>query len=389
MRHRRPRLLFVQYGDFMEAYIRLKAGGPETYRDQRKSVEYVESLSGDFDITVLSICNYAYSQFITENINSIGCLNTQLNDSYISNLFDIDNPKLFVLRTPHLGFLKEAARRGVKTLPNFADIFARNRIRDIYYNYRLSSVLSNKAFTCFSNHSLNASKSMIDILGLPQEMIVPWDWSKLPVGQDSKQLNKERSAFSVFFAGIISADKGIEECLRSIPILRREGVDLHFSFAGPGEIQRWRSLAGQLGVENHVNFLGTIPHDDVRLQMRIHDAVVVPSRHSYAEGLPNTIYEALASRSPLIISDHPAFAGRLEVGLECLMFSAGNPVDLAAKILDLVRSPSLYGRLSYNSAEAHEKLYVGIEWQQLIGKFLNDPSNAEKWVQECSLLTLL
>ena len=39
--------------------------------------------------------------------------------------------------------------------------------------------------------------------------------------------------------------------------------------------------------------------------MSAHDIVIVPSRHDYPEGLPMTIYEALAMRTPLVVSDHP------------------------------------------------------------------------------------
>jgi glycosyltransferase involved in cell wall biosynthesis len=44
--------------------------------------------------------------------------------------------------------------------------------------------------------------------------------------------------------------------------------------------------------------LGVIAAEPVLDEMRNSDAVVVPSRHDYSEGLPNTIFEALASRSP-------------------------------------------------------------------------------------------
>ena len=91
----------------------------------------------------------------------------------------------------------------------------------------------------------------------------------------------------------------------------------------------------ELGITSQVNFLGTIPSDSVLQVMRNNTAVVVPSKHEYPEGLPNTIYEALASRSPLIISDHPAFKGRLKPYNDCLSFAAGNADDLAEKLLEL------------------------------------------------------
>ena len=50
-------VLFVQTGDYAEAYMRFKNGGAETYRDQRASVDWVEALSQTCSVTVLTIAN--------------------------------------------------------------------------------------------------------------------------------------------------------------------------------------------------------------------------------------------------------------------------------------------------------------------------------------------
>ncbi len=119
--------------------------------------------------------------------------------------------------------------------------------------------------------------------------------------------------------------------------------------------------------------------------MAKHDIVVVPSRHEYPEGLPNTIYEGLASRSPLIISDHPAYVNRFTDREDCLIFSAADSSDLAEKIESLMCDVALYNKLSKNSLNSLDSLYIGIEWTVLIGFFLGDPRNQTGWVQGNSL----
>ncbi|MFZ3585094.1 glycosyltransferase family 4 protein, partial [Loktanella sp. DJP18] len=152
------------------------------------------------------------------------------------------------------------------------------------------------------------------------------------------------------------------------------------SIAGPGDQGHWRARAAEMGVGNSIGFLGLIPNAQVRREMWHHDIVVVPSRHDYPEGLPNTICEALASRSPLIISDHPAFSGRLESRRDCLIYRAARPDALARSIKSLIDDPVLYRTLSENSERAHDSLYVGLEWSLLVDKFLNDPDNLSGWV---------
>ena len=49
-------LLFVQYGDYGEAFRRLQTKGTETYRAQRYSVDYVSGLIPEYTVTILSLC---------------------------------------------------------------------------------------------------------------------------------------------------------------------------------------------------------------------------------------------------------------------------------------------------------------------------------------------
>lgn len=77
------------------------------------------------------------------------------------------------------------------------------------------------------------------------------------------------------------------------------------------------------------------------------------------EGFPNTILEGLSSRSPLNISDHPAF-----------------------------RDPSLYADLSERSEGALDGAYFGMGWTELVGTFVDDPADRTGWVARNSLAAL-
>jgi glycosyltransferase involved in cell wall biosynthesis len=185
---------------------------------------------------------------------------------------------------------------------------------------------------------------------------------------------------------MLSVEKGLGDCLEALVLLGDVGVTL--KVAGGGDIKHWRSVAESLGLAARVEFLGLIAHRQVQRLMREADIVIVPSRHDYAEGLPNTIYEALAARTPLIISDHPAFAGRLENGKDALVFKAADPHALTLCIRTLLADPILYSKISQRSALAHESLYIGLEFSELIQFFLEDPGNQKRWVERHSLTAL-
>jgi glycosyltransferase involved in cell wall biosynthesis len=158
---------------------------------------------------------------------------------------------------------------------------------------------------------------------------------------------------------------------------------------GPGDADKWLAFARRRGVLAAVRALGVVAAERVLLEMRDSDAVVVPSRHDYAEGLPNTVFEALASRTPLIASDHPAYVTRLRPGLDSLRFQAGHPEQLAQQVERLIHDPELYSRLSWESAAALSRMYVGIEWSDLIARFVEDPLSKNDWVNGCALAARL
>jgi glycosyltransferase involved in cell wall biosynthesis len=115
------------------------------------------------------------------------------------------------------------------------------------------------------------------------------------------------------------------------------------------------------------------------------DVVVVPSRESYAEGLPNIIYESLAMRTPLLLSNHPAFVDRLKAGQDAMFFQSANVSALTEAIAELLQDRSRLKHISDNSAAALNSLYVGIERTELIARFLKNPTNDDNWVSQICL----
>lgn len=382
------RILFIQNGDYRDAYQRFANGGDETYRDQRRSVDYVANLAPEAYVSTASFTDETYRTELAPNLWAVGMKRDAVTASVVREIYDQEDPTHVVLRRPHIGFLKEARRRSLPICPNFADIFEPGGPRTTWRNFQLKRELRLARAPCVSNHSLNASRSLVKTLGVPAERIVPWDWSKIPVAEPAKTGLADPAAPTAFFAGNMTVPKGVDDCLKAVAALKEAGITLRMRFAGPGDLAHWGKEAEKLGIADQIEFLGMIPNTVVREKMRAHDFVLVPSRHSYPEGLPNTIYEALASRSVLVMSDHPAFMGRLEENAQVLVFQASDPESLADTLTRAITTPDLYTRISAASGAAHDALYVGMEFTELVDAFLADPSNETGWVDRNSLATL-
>lgn len=380
----RPALLFFQFGDFAADWLRLGSGAQETYRDQRASVDYAAGLARDYEVTVISVCGRSYAEDLAPGLRAVG-IHDRIPRNDLNAILAGISPDLLICRSPRLAVLQFAQERKIRTLPSFADIFERRGLRGRLRCWQLGRALRGDHIPCVANHSLNASLSVVDALGIRPDRVVPWDWTRISAEPDPKSGPSTPGALRVFYAGALSEAKGVGDAVVAIAHLRRKGLTVSLTLAGPGDPAPFRTRAKTLGVADGVKVAGLLPHEDVRREMAAHDVVIVPSRHAYPEGLPNVIYEGLASRSPLVISDHPAFRGRLKDGEACLEFRASDPRSLAATLTRLLDDPSLYGRLSAGAAEALDRLYVGVDWTELVDMFLADPANSSEWVGRNSL----
>lgn len=144
-------------------------------------------------------------------------------------------------------------------------------------------------------------------------------------------------------------------------------------------------MASSLGVDDQVHFLGRQPHYRVITLMNEHDAVVVPSRHEYPEGLPMTIYEGLCSRSPVIFSDHPMFKLRLTDGKTGVCFQASSPASLADAIMRLKSDTELYTRLSASADEATASYLCPVKWDRMLASLLSNNPATQDGIRPYSL----
>jgi glycosyltransferase involved in cell wall biosynthesis len=198
---------------------------------------------------------------------------------------------------------------------------------------------------CVANHSLNASLSL-RLLGIRGEHIVPWDRIPIPDHPVAKTGPGE-TPFGLLFVGSLSEDKGLGDCIEAVCLLESHGLPCALTVVGQGDENKFRVKSADAAIADAVNGLGRLSNAEVREAMRRHDVVIVPSRHSYPEVPPNTLIEGLASRTPVIASDHPAFASHLVDGLGVLTFRVADPGHLAKRVRGTLTDSALYADLIF------------------------------------------
>jgi glycosyltransferase involved in cell wall biosynthesis len=377
-------IVFLQYGDYKSAITNLNSGGSEQYYAQAHSVNYVASLTEEFrQVTVICLVeDYVYQQME----NGVGVIGINIAKHGVNKVLKfLSGVEIshIVLRTPMSSILFFAIRRKIKILPILADSFFCTGLIDRIKLYFLAKNLNHSHIKCIGNHNTNSCYSLSEI-GVKSSKIVPWDWPHFTTPDMFPVKSKPSHDCNIFYAGLISKEKGVYDLVEALALFKKKKINLQI--AGNDKQGSLRKFVIQKGLQDNIVLLGHIPQSAVVKKMSEADIVVVPSRHDYPEGLPMTIYEGLASRTPLVVSDHKMFTNKVVNKVSGLIFKAGSPQSLADACLALFDDDRLYNQISKNSAQAWYELKIKVEWSELINLFIKEEISSEK-LNQISILS--
>lgn len=382
------RILFVQFGDYREGYIDLRSSGKEKYYAQRHSVEFVTDLARKNEYVGVLCVNAGepYDEMLENKVHAIGVrLYGGLSKRALLDIISKIGPTHIILRTPVLEILRWAKRSSVRILPDLADSFETRDLKSRFRFWTLARALNDDSIIFVGNHNIPSCLSLRNI-GVDSEKILPWDWPHNMSPRDVNPKSKPSPPYRLLFVGSVQRTKGIAECVEALAILCREGLNCTLDVLGDGQdFETMKELAINLGVQDLVSFRGRVPHDEVLREVRDHDVALIPSWHEYPEGLPMTIYEALAARTPLVISDHPMFVDRLRNEVSALQFSAGSSASLAAALNKLLTAEGLYERLSRNSDLAWDGIQVSLDRSTMVSRWLSAKPEDFDWLSQRNL----
>lgn len=194
---------------------------------------------------------------------------------------------------------------------------------------------------------------MVPIAVIPSGVDVDlFDWEPAPAPKIPR----------IAYVGRIGAGRGMRLLMRAIRrVLEQRTVTL--TLAGPIEpeftIPFEREMA-DLSLEGHVERLGAVQHEDIpRLLGRV-TAAVAPHVPDGAErpfaARPSKILESMACRTPVLAPRRPIVEEIVRDGKDGLLFTPGDPEDLASKILRILDEPKTARRMAdsaYERVRAH------------------------------------
>lgn len=376
------RLLIVQFsGDFREAWRLREETGTETYYGHGYILDQLADFAGEFgEAAFLCALPGPYAEKLPSGATVIGAGGNPYRDPRpVIAAIEAFAPTHLIVHGPMTPLLLWGIRRGIKVGCVMADSFSANPLERWWRFGRLTHWLNSPAVSLVANHGVNAAQGLTRI-GVKPEKVIAWDFPHVRTPEQFPVRSARGGrACDLFYVGSVEVKKGVGDLIDAVARLK-ERFDTKLRIAGAGDLDTFRAQAARLGVSDRVEFLGVVPNARVPEMMRAADLVVVPSRHAFPEGLPLALYEALASRTPTIASDHPMFMGHLADGESAAIFRASDGVALAQRIADVLSDPTLYARLSQGSAIAWHRMQLPVKWGEMIARWTRDTPDDRDWL---------
>ncbi|MGQ9542460.1 MAG: glycosyltransferase family 4 protein [Armatimonadota bacterium] len=162
----------------------------------------------------------------------------------------------------------------------------------------------------------------------------------------------------VVYGGNVHFYRGVDTLIDAATVLKaRQEADVRFTVVGTGKVaERLKELARQAGVEDMVRFMGW-QADLMAFVYRAHAGYdgSHASEHTH-NTMPNKVYDYMAFRKPVVVSDCRPMK-RLAEETGCgLVFRSQDAEDLAEKVL-MLRNPTLRAEMGARGRKAVEDRY--------------------------------
>lgn len=368
------RIAWVQHGDHWAAIQALGLGeeskGVESYFGMRYSIEVTEAFCGNNPKLVISLNPQAgeykqergFSKYLGFSpaqkiwkIPGSARWNTQRLARKIIHEIELFRPTHLVLRTPGLlgiQILEYATKKGISILVMFANSFFANNSREAEQHKHLLELCNDDHVFMVGNHRSISTRSMLDY-PLKPEKAIAYDWpgARQPQDYSAKELRVEQP-ISMIYAASMLAVKGIGDLIHAVGKLRQKGFDIQLTAFGVGaDLPVMQNLALQIAPQS-ITFPGQVNNDVLFAALRKSTVVCVPTRPEWQEGGSLILTEALASRTPVVLSNQPLFQ-KTFVDMEGIsFFQAGNVASLVESITRVISDSRQYAQLSLTTSQA-------------------------------------
>lgn len=182
-----------------------------------------------------------------------------------------------------------------------------------------------------------------------------------------KQIPHKPSQIRLLSVGRLDPEKGIIYLIQALDELVANGkTDIILDLVGDGsEEKRLRWEVSKRGLAQYVNFLGYVSHSHELFSLyRQSDIFILPS---LTEGWPQTLFEAMATRVPIVATRVGGIPYLIEDGENGLLINPASPRAICKAVQRLINASSLRNRLIKNGLSTVRNHTLDVERDRMIG----------------------
>lgn len=151
--------------------------------------------------------------------------------------------------------------------------------------------------------------------------------------------------------------KAFHQVLNTIPT-----SELLIIGSGP-EYERLVTLSHQLGINDKVHFLGFVEEEETLYDLLFSADIFVLT--SITEGFPRVLYEAMATRLPIVTTDVGGIPFLLKNELNALVVPEGQPEKIAEAIIRMVDNTTMRFEIIREAAKTLDKIFSEMDASQI------------------------
>lgn len=151
---------------------------------------------------------------------------------------------------------------------------------------------------------------------------------------------------TVLFLARLHPRKRVISLIEAAKLLKETGRGIRFRIVGPdeGDLLRAQQCVKEYGLENSVEFIGPLAHEQVIQEFIKASIYILPS---VDEPFPMTVLEAMALGVPTIVTEGIHIRDLLERSKAAMVVPA-NPESIAVGVLEIFANPGVATQLSEN-----------------------------------------
>ena len=181
---------------------------------------------------------------------------------------------------------------------------------------------------------------------------------------------KKGRKYLVGYVGVMGRQEGLDYLLHAAHhmVFRLKRTDVQFGLVGGGtSLAEMKALARELGVQDYVTFTGRVPDEQLLAVLNTADVCVNPDVASEMNDIStmNKIMEYMALGKPIVQFD--LTEGRYSAQAASLYARRNDPLDLAAKIVELLDDPQ---RRRAMGSLGRRRVLEELEWRHEAPKLL-------------------